>query len=151
LPFLEAMAPASLLAASTRRRAAQAVATPKRMAFFYVPNGVNMRQWQPAAEGTTFTLPKTLEPLTPFKDDLLVLSGLTADKARPNGDGAGDHARAMSAFLTGSQARKTSGADIRVGVSVDQLAAGRIGSATRFPSLEIGCEGGRLAGNCDSG
>lgn len=153
LPFLEAMGPSSLLAASTRRRAGQvaAPAAPRRMAFFYVPNGVNMRQWQPKAEGAEFLLPKTLEPLSPFKNDLLVVSGLTADKARPNGDGPGDHARAMSAFLTGSQPRKTSGADIRVGISVDQFAAGRVGSATRFASLEIGCEGGRLAGNCDSG
>ncbi len=152
LPFLDAMTPV-LSAAPVRRRLGLAApaSAPKRMAFFYVPNGVNMRQWQPAVEGASFTLPKTLEPLAPFKNDLLVLSGLTADKARPNGDGPGDHARAMSAFLTGSQPRKTSGADIRVGISVDQLAANRVGSATRFPSLEIGCEGGRLAGNCDSG
>jgi hypothetical protein len=151
LPFLEAMLPSSLIASPTVRRDALGVPAPRRMAFFYVPNGVNMREWQPTIDGAAFPLPKTLEPLAPFKDDLLVLSGLTVDKARPNGDGPGDHARAMSAFLTGSQARKTSGADIRVGVSVDQFAAGRIGSATRFPSLEIGCEGGRLAGNCDSG
>lgn len=151
LPFLEAMAP--LTAATTRRRMpfVPGQSAPKRMAFFYVPNGVNMKAWQPTEEGSSFTLPKTLEPLAPFKNDLLIMSGLTADKARPNGDGPGDHARAMSAFLTGSQPRKTSGADIRVGISVDQLAAARVGSATRFPSLEIGCEGGRLAGNCDSG
>jgi hypothetical protein len=82
---------------------------------------------------------------------MLVLSGLTCDKAWPNGDGAGDHARAMSSFLTGCQARKTAGADIHVGISADQVAAQRIGSATRFPSLEIGCEGGGSTGNCDSG
>jgi hypothetical protein len=152
LPFLEAMTPSSLVAASARRRVLDAPAAfPTRMAFFYVPNGVNMREWQPTVDGAGFTLPRTLQPLAPFKDDLLVMSGLTVDKARPNGDGPGDHARAMSAFLTGCQARKTSGADIKVGMSVDQLAASRVGSATRFPSLEIGCEGGRLAGNCDSG
>jgi hypothetical protein len=76
---------------------------------------------------------------------------LTCDKARPNGDGPGDHARAMAAFLTGCQARKTNGANICAGISVDQLAASRHGSVTRFPSLEIGCEGGRQSGNCDSG
>src|SRR5262249_1647072 len=70
---------------------------------------------------------------------------------RPNGDGPGDHARAMAAFLTGCQPRKTSGANIRAGVSVDQAVAARVGARTRFPSLEIGCEGGRQAGNCDSG
>ena len=148
LPFMEAMLPSSVVAASAN---ATARAFPKRMAFFYVPNGVNMRTWQPPEEGTNFWLPWTLQPLAPFKNDMIVFSGLTVDKARPNGDGPGDHARAMSAFLTGSQPRKTSGADIRAGISVDQLAAGRVGSVTRFPSLEIGCEGGRQAGNCDSG
>ena len=87
----------------------------------------------------------------PFKDDLLVLTGLTPDKARPHGDGPGDHARAMAAFLTGRQPRKTDGADIRIGISVDQVAAQTVGQATRFASLEIGCEGGKNAGNCDSG
>jgi hypothetical protein len=145
LPFLEAMSPALSLATENRRTA------PRRMAFVYVPNGVNMHTWTPSTLGTSFTFPRTLEPLAPHQNDLLVLSGLTVDKARPNGDGPGDHARAMSAFLTGCQPRKTAGADIHVGVSVDQVAAQRVGSATRFPSLEIGCEGGRQAGNCDSG
>jgi hypothetical protein len=124
---------------------------PRRMAFVYVPNGINMWQWRPSAEGHDFALPATLQPLAPFRDELLVLSGLTCDKARPNGDGPGDHARAMAAFLTGCQARKTNSANIRAGISVDQLAAKSMGFATRFPSLEIGAEGGRQAGNCDSG
>src|SRR2546427_1653356 len=146
LPVLEAMMPSLSYAAPPVRT------FPKRMAFVYVPNGVNMYGWTPSSVGPLGdTLPDTLTPLHPFRNDLLVLSGLTVDKARPNGDGPGDHARAMSAFLTGCQPRKTSGADIRAGISVDQLAAQRVGTATRFPSLEIGCEGGRLAGNCDSG
>jgi hypothetical protein len=144
LPFLEGMLPTLSLGGPARP-------APRRIAFFYVPNGINMRDWTPGAEGANFTLPRTLQPLAPFQKDMLVLTGLTCDKARPNGDGPGDHARAMSAFLTGRQARKTSGADIRVGVSVDQIAAQRVGHATRFPSLELGCEGGRQAGNCDSG
>jgi hypothetical protein len=142
LPWLEAMAPAA--------RAGNAT-PPRRMAFVYVPNGVNMEAWRPSHEGLGFGLPPSLLPLTPVKEQLLVLSGLTCDKARPNGDGPGDHARAMAAFLTGSQAYKTNGANLRAGISVDQVAAQRIGSATRFPSLEIGAEGGRQAGNCDSG
>lgn len=144
LPWLEAMSP---VRASTTSR----TVPPKRLAFVYVPNGINMREWTPAREGSDFTLPSILEPLAPFRNELLVLTGLTCDKARPNGDGPGDHARAMAAFLTGCQPRKTQGADIRAGISVDQLAAQRLGNATRFPSLEIGCEGGRMAGNCDSG
>src|SRR5262249_1383214 len=117
----------------------------------YVPNGIHMADWTPAAEGNLMELPPTLEPLKLFQQELMVLSGLTLDKARPNGDGPGDHARAMAAFLTGSQARKTHGADIRVGISVDQVAAQKVGKNTKFASLELGCEGGRQAGNCDSG
>ena len=146
LPVLEAMTPAISFA----RQSASPMAA-KRMAFVYVPNGVNVEHWTPKNEGPIFRLPSILEPLAPVKHNLLVLSGLTCDKARPNGDGPGDHARAMAAFLTGRQARKTAGADIRAGVSVDQLAAQRVGSTTRFPSLELGCESGRFAGSCDSG
>nr|AIA10967.1 Protein of unknown function (DUF1552) [uncultured bacterium] len=110
-----------------------------------------MEDWTPKTEGADFELTKTLLGLKDYKDDLTVLTGLTADKARPNGDGPGDHARAMSAFLTGAQPKKTSGANIKVGVSADQLVASKVGKATKFASLEIGCEGGRQAGNCDSG
>jgi hypothetical protein len=95
-------------------------------------------------------LSKTLEAMAPFRDDILVLSGLTCDKARPNGDGTGDHARAQAAFLTGKQPRKST-TEIRAGISVDQLCAQRIGDRTRLPSLEIGCEGARQAGGCDPG
>jgi hypothetical protein len=145
LPLLDAMQPLASAAGG-------AVKTPpRRLAFFYVPNGINMADWTPKAEGMNFELPAILEPLKPFRDELFVLSGLTCDKARPNGDGAGDHARALAAFLTGRQARKTHGADIKAGVSVDQVAALKVGKHTRFPSLEIGCEGGKQSGNCDSG
>ena len=146
LPWLEAMAPQLMASAP-----AVAAAPPTRMAFLYVPNGVNMQHWTPAAEGRLVELPGVLEPLNGLKNDFTILSGLTADKARPHGDGGGDHARAMSAFLTGAQPRKTDGTDIRVGISVDQLAASRVGDRTRLSSLEIGADEGRLAGNCDSG
>src|SRR5262245_15431657 len=137
---------------SARAFGATGVATPPvRMACIFVPNGVMMPDWTPKTEGFGFKLPYILEPLAPVQDDLLVLSGLTHDKGRANGDGPGDHARSASVFLTGAQPRKTSGANIRSGVSVDQVAAKAIGGATKFPSLEIGCENGRDAGNCDSG
>ncbi|HJT78395.1 MAG TPA: DUF1552 domain-containing protein [Gemmataceae bacterium] len=144
LPWLEATAPLTALAAS-------APAAPRRLAFLYVPNGVNMAEWRPKAEGPLGELPSILKPLEPVKDRLLVLTGLTEDKARPHGDGPGDHARALAAYLTGCQPRKTDGADIRAGISADQVAAARIGDQTRLPSLEIGCEPGRQAGSCDSG
>lgn len=144
LPLLEAMLPLSALAQSAKNR-------PNRMAFIFVPNGVHIPDWTPVAEGTGFELPNTLQPFQGVRDSLMVCTGLTADKARPNGDGPGDHARSAAAWLTGCQPRKTAGADIKVGISADQLAAQRVGSKTRFPSLEIGCERGAQAGNCDSG
>lgn len=143
LPWLEAT--------GTIAKAAVAVPSPTRMAFIFVPNGVNLDHWTPKTEGYGFNLPSSLEPLAQVKDDLLVLSGLTHDKGRANGDGAGDHARSASVFLTGSQPRKTDGEKIRSGISVDQLAAQAVGQKTRFSSLELGVDPGRMAGNCDSG
>ncbi|MFN3651360.1 MAG: DUF1552 domain-containing protein [Armatimonadota bacterium] len=145
LPLLEAMLPSSALAAPDVKKA------PQRIAFLFVPNGVHMQDWTPKTEGSLEELPFVLEPLKEIRHKVSVLTNLTHDKARPNGDGPGDHARSASAFLTASQPRKTAGADIHVGVSVDQVAAKHIGRNTRFASLELGCERGRLAGNCDSG
>ncbi len=144
LPLLDAMVPALALAGEHK-------AVPTRMAFVYVPNGKHMPDWTPAAEGADWELPYTMEPLAAVKDRLLVLSGLAQDHARANGDGPGDHARALAAFLTGTQPRKTHGADIQAGVSVDQVAARKVGQRTKFPSLELGCDRGAQAGNCDSG
>src|SRR5438067_1540926 len=153
LPWLESMGPLTAWADDPAPQGSPTPGNtvPNRMAFVYVPNGVHMPDWRPTAEGADFTLPRTLEPLADVRNSLTVLTGLTADKARPNGDGPGDHARAMAAFLTGAQPRKTDGADIRAGISVDQAAASRIGHQTRLPSLEIGCDPSAMAGNCDSG
>jgi Protein of unknown function (DUF1552) len=148
LPLLEAMRPGSLFAGLPDQKP---TSHPMRMAFIYVPNGVHMPDWTPRSLGAGFELSAILEPLNAVKDDLLVLSGLTMNPARALGDGGGDHARAMASFLTGCHPRKTDGADLRAGISVDQVAAQRIGRATRFPSLEIGCEGGKNAGECDHG
>ncbi len=148
LPWLEAMGPVASWAADAKPSTTPA---PNRLAFLYVPNGKNMVDWTPKAEGAGYELPNILEPLKALKDEFLVLTGLTADKARANGDGGGDHARALSAFLTGCQARKTDGTDIRAGISIDQVAAARLANLTRLPSLEIGTEHGAMAGNCDSG
>jgi hypothetical protein len=153
LPLLEAMMPAARLLGAENSRPGQTPRNhpPKRMAFIYVPNGVNMADWTPADRGTDFELPYILESLKPLQKDFQVLSGLAHQKAAPNGDGAGDHARASATFLTGMQARKTAAVDIRVGVSVDQVAAAQIGQQTRLPSLELGCDKGQQAGSCDSG
>ena len=81
----------------------------------------------------------------------MVLSGLSHHNAEALGDGAGDHARAGACFLTGVHPKKTAGADIQSGVSADQIVAKELGDATRFRSLEFGCEDSRTVGDCDSG
>jgi Protein of unknown function (DUF1552) len=146
LPFLEAMRPGSVVAAAGDQKS-----PPLRMAFLYVPNGVHMPGWTPAAADAQFELPVILEPLEAVRSDLVILSGLTLNPARALGDGGGDHARAMASFLTGRHPRKTDGADLCAGISIDQVAAQQIGHATRFASLEIGCESGKNAGECDHG
>ena len=148
LPVMESLLPRGLAAAEAL---AGGKAAPRRMAFVYVPNGANMADWTPAATGSDFELPMILEPLKEHKRDFSVLTGLAQDKGFAHGDGPGDHARASATFLTGAHPRKTGGADIKVGISVDQFAAQKIGDRTRFASLELGTDKARLAGNCDSG
>jgi hypothetical protein len=143
LPFLEAMTP-------TRGFAAASTA-PNRLLFCFFPNGAIMPDWNPTGTGANYELPATLAPLAKVKDKLCVVSGLMQDNARAKGDGPGDHARSAAAFLTGAHPVKTAGVDIKVGISVDQIAAQKVGSATRLPSLELGIEGGRNGGQCDSG
>jgi hypothetical protein len=139
------MAPLSVLASTPDKP------LPKRMGFLYVPNGAHMSDWTPKDVGTDFKLPFILEPLEPYREDILILTGLAQDNAHAKGDGGGDHARSLACFLTGTHPKKTDGADIKAGVSVDQVAAGRIGKATRLPSLELGCDRGAQSGNCDTG
>jgi len=124
---------------------------PRRLVYVYVPNGVHMPAWTPQAEGQLpEALPPTLAPLAPWRRELSVLSGLTHDKARANGDGPGDHARASAAFLTGMQPLKSEG-KVQLGISADQLAADELGDVTPFRSLVMGAERGRGSGQCDSG
>jgi len=143
LPMLEVMAPTTALAQTVK-------AQPVRMAFAFVPNGINMEQWTPAAAGPLEITP-ILEPLRELKGSLNVITGLAQNNAAALGDGPGDHARSTATWLTGVHCKKTAGADIHNGISADQVAAQSIGGRTRFPSLEIGCERGGLNGDCDSG
>ncbi|MEZ6047731.1 MAG: DUF1552 domain-containing protein [Planctomycetaceae bacterium] len=130
---------------------AEAAAVPTRMAFMFVPNGVIQDDWKPVGEGSDFQFAKTMEPLQELRNDLNVLTNLCQDNGKAKGDGAGDHARASASYLTGAHPYKTSGADINNGISVDQVAAMQVGDRNFLPSLEIGIEGGRSAGSCDSG
>lgn len=146
LPMFDAMASTRLLTA-----AEQEVSPPLRMAFLYVPNGMHMADWTPSQEGTEYELTPTLQGIKKYRESFNVLTGLTLDGARAHGDGGGDHARSVAAFLTGAHPRKTNGADIQNGVSIDQVTAEQVGKATRFSSLELGLEASAQAGNCDSG
>jgi hypothetical protein len=131
--------------------ATTATGAPLRMAFVYVPNGVNQTNWWPKNEGKEFELNRTMEPLRRLKGQIQVISGLDQQNAFGGKDGPGDHARACATFLTGVRAKKTAGADIQAGVSIDQVAARKVGHMTRFPSLELACDAARKSGNCDSG
>lgn len=146
LPTLEAMLPGTALAQSTR---------PKRFVAFYVPNGIRMNRWTPAQTGASFSLSSILQPLGAYngqasiQSDALVLSGLANRPARP--DGPGDHASGTGAFVTVSHPYKTNGANIRNGISFDQVLANAWRGRTRFSSLELGIDGGGASGDCDSG
>src|SRR5215468_3819327 len=141
LPVLDAMTPA--LAAETER--------PIRMTFVEVPNGIMMDKWTPATEGADFALTPVLEPLAQFRDRMLVLSGLDQQQSAAQAfEIAGDHPRACTAWLTGTHAKMTSGADLHAGISVDQIAAREFGKETQVASLEIGLESPEVVGACES-
>ncbi|MCA9139577.1 MAG: DUF1552 domain-containing protein [Planctomycetales bacterium] len=150
LPLLEAMTPMSRSAYAS----SDTVQRPVRMACIFVPNGVIMPQWKPvvgeSGEETDWECSETLQPLAPLKQKLNVFSNLTLDNGRGYKDGAGDHARCGATFLTAARPLKTSG-NIRLGVSVDQVAAEQLAGQTRLPSIELGLVTSRNAGSCDSG
>ena len=152
LPAFESVRPLGLLAADgTKQLATTASGAPARMAFVYFPNGAIQPNWWPKGEDSDFELNRTMQPLAPVKHQIQVLGGLDHVNATPGPDGAGDHARASGTFLTGVRVKKTAGADIHAGISIDQVIANQIGHLTRFPSLELTCDAIRRSGNCDSG
>jgi hypothetical protein len=126
-------------------------ARPIRLAFIEVPNGIMMDKWTPATEGAGFALTPILEPLAQFRDLMLVLSGLDQNQSKAlAAEVGGDHPRACTAWLTGTHARMTSGADLRAGISVDQIAAREFGKHTQLASLEVGLESAEVVGACES-
>jgi hypothetical protein len=141
LPLLDSMLPAATIA-------------PKpavRLAFVYHPVGMIMSRWTPAAEGSAFEFTPTMKALEPFRDRLVVLSGLAQVNGRALADGAGDHAREGATWLTGVHPKKTEGVGIRAGISADQIAAKELSKITQLASMELGLESPSLAGGCDSG
>ena len=144
LPLLDGMVPAMTAIART------AAAPIRRLGFFYVPNGMAMKYWEPEVEGAAFDLPRTLEPLAAHRDKLNVLTGLAAMEAYPQpGEGGGDHARAAGTYLTGMHIKRTTAADVLSGVSADQIAGRALASETQFASLELALESVELLGACD--
>ena len=140
LPFLDAMTPAFA-----------APKAPLRLAFMYVPNGIDMKNWNIAEEGPFASeFPRVMKPLEAFRNDILQIGNLTHNSGRALLDGAGDHGRCSGSYLTGIQVRKTT-IDIKASISCDQIIANKIGHETRFPSLELGMDDSRQAGDCDSG
>jgi hypothetical protein len=143
LPLLDGMVPA--MAAVGDKRAT-------RLSFVYIPNGIIMDKWTPATEGAGFQMTPILEPIASYRDQLLVLSGLDCKNANPQpGEGGGDHERGSGAFLTGVHPKKTGGADIQAGTSIDQIAAKELGNQTELASLELTLDFAEFVGGCDPG
>jgi hypothetical protein len=147
LPLLDGMVPALT---ALQQTAAKPV---RRFGAFYLPNGMSMARWTPTGDGAAFAFSEVLEPLTPYRDRLVVLSGMCSKEADPlPGEGDGDHSRAQAGFLTGAHAKKTgSGADLEAGISLDQIAAKEFGKETQLASLELALESYDLVGQCEDG
>jgi hypothetical protein len=149
LPFLDAMVP-------SMGRVAAATASPRRLGFVYIPNGMaishsGINYWEPKGEGTNFELSTILSPLEPYRDQMTVVSGLAQKQAFSLGDGNGDHVRSTATWLNGVHPKFTQGSDVRAGVTADQIAAMELGKDTAIPSLELGIDVNFLVGNCENG
>ncbi len=155
LPALESLLPGGRLLAANAGGvpggAFTASGAPLRMAFLYIPNGVILDQWRPEGKGADFKLGPTMQPFAAHQKNLQIYTGFEHANGWSGGDGGGDHARANATVLTGARPRKTSGSDIQLGMSVDQVAARDLGAVTRFRSLELTCDSVRASGGCDSG
>jgi hypothetical protein len=145
LPLLDSMVPALTATAQT---AAKPV---KRLGVVYVPNGMVMRQWTPAKEGTDFELLSVMKPLEGFRDQLTVLTGLNSTPPADALNAAGVHARASTRFLTDIPPKRSDTSEVLAGISLDQIVAQRLGQDTQLASLEVATEGRELAGSCDIG
>ncbi len=146
LPLLDAMVPA-LSAAAPR-----VTASVPRLACFYVPNGMFPPAFHPSGTGgTTFDLTPVLQPLAPFRDQLTVVSGLSNSRVVSSREGGGVHSRAHSGWLSGTLPKRTEGADLRGGKTIDQFAADTLGAETALRSLELTTESSYRVGNCENG
>ena len=150
LPLLDAMVPAMSAMSQTPARPVH------RLGFVYLPNGVAMNHtgtdyWKPVGEGADFEFSPILTPLEPYRDRVVAVSGLSHGQAESLGDGNGDHTRSTATWLNGVHPNFTQGADVRAGITVDQLAAAEFGKETQLPSIELAVDLNFLVGNCDNG
>lgn len=152
LPTLESLVPLARAATPAAASLATTVGgMPLRMGFIAFANGSNYERWLPKGEGRDYELNETFEPAADVRDRFQIITSLAHDAANNWGDGPGDHARAGATFLTGCHAWKTLGSRLHLGISVDQIAARQIGHLTRLDSLQLGVEGMRMYGSCDTG
>jgi len=143
LPLLDAMVPAFATAASA--------ATPvRRLGIVYHPNGMIYDKWLPKGSGASFEISPTLAGLQPFRDKLIVVSGLSSDEAEALGDGGGDHSRASGSYLTGVHVKKSDSA-LENGISMDQIVAKAFERDTQLSSLQLTVDDNSLLGSCDLG
>jgi len=140
LPLLDAMFPAMAAAPGPVRR----------LGVVYHPNGVIYDQWLPTGVGADYELSPTLAVLKPFRDKLIVITGLASDEAEALGDGGGDHSRASGTYLTGVHVRKSDSV-VRNGISMDQIAAKAFERYTQLSSLQLTVDDNSMVGSCDTG
>ncbi len=151
LPALESLQPLLAAVPGARGVATTASGAPLRMAYLYIPNGVNMELWRPQGTASNFKLGETFKAMESHREDIQIFTGFEQKNAKAGNDGAGDHARGVATFLTSARARKTAGSDIKLGISADQVAAQSVQNLTRLSSLELSADGVRKSGQCDSG
>jgi len=144
LPLLDAMIPALTAAVNTPAKPI------RRLGVVYHPNGVIYDKWLPKGVGADFELSPTLAGLQPFRDKLIVVTGLSMDQAEALGDGGGDHSRACGGYLSGVHVRK-SDTVVESGMSMDQIAAKAFERETQLSSLQLQMDENSIIGSCDVG
>ena len=144
LPFLDAMVPALSAVAPGRSRVT-------RLGFVYAPNGTYLPNFHPATTGKGYEMTPVLQALEPFRNDMVVLSGLSNKGAETQSEGGGVHTRVHTAWLSGMRPKKTEGADIEAGTSIDQMAATAIGADTPLSSLQLSLDHENIVGSCENG
>ena len=145
LPLLDGMVPALSALGKTAGKPAM------RLGFFYVPNGVILREFLPKTEGSGFEMPRILKPLAAYQDQMTFVSGLANVAGDALDASSGPHSRVSGCWLNGMRARRTEGADIQAGTTIDQFAARELGKETPLTSLELALEPNFMVGNCEGG